>query len=244
MNKKMKISLVVAILFLILSGVIYFLVLPRLTGNPNVDKQEIEDSTISLDDINLISDGMDGFEIDSDVGESDVLPLEADNSDPALEDGDMAVDFDLLTDDQRSRILAGELTMDELRSEMQNSESISSGEDSSIPTLIDTSTSVTSEETISQTENLESDVNYGEPDIKTDVTIPTLSAVNDSVDTSSDDTSVQEQEKTEDKEIEKTIQEVELDTTYDSANLHIKWLAIPLFVVLIIKIVLHRRLNL
>jgi hypothetical protein len=76
------------------------------------------------------------------------------------------------------------------------------------------------------------------------VTIPTLSAVNDSVDTSSDDTSVQEQEKTEDKEIEKTIQEVELDTTYDSANLHIKWLAIPLLVVLIIKIVLHRRLNL
>ena len=43
---------------------------------------------------------------------------------------------------------------------------------------------------------------------------------------------------------EKPVQEVELDTTYDSANLHVKWILIPLFAILAIRFIFYRRLHL
>ena len=270
MNKKIKILLVSVMALLLLSVVVYFLVLPRFSNNSDViNNQELEDNSMAADGIDLIAEGMDnsdvdGFEIDSYVGESDVLPLEDNDSDPALGDGEMAVDFDLLTDDQRTRILAGELTMDELRAEMNNSANTSeNSSEGSIPTLVNATITATSEETTSHigmtdnsslnndksSENLESDVNYGEPDIQTDTTIPTLSAL----DNTSEDTSSQEKdEHKDDKEVtkipqentEKPVQEVELDTTYDSANLHVKWILIPLFAILAIRFIFYRRLHL
>lgn len=261
MNKKIRMVLIVVILFLALAVVGYIFILPMFADSYTVvDNTVAENNSMPVEEIDLMAENMvEDSNIDSTVGESDILPLE-DSSDPILEEDNLAIDFDLLTEDQRSRILAGELTMDDLRAEMEISGAVDSSntaavDEDSVPTLLDTSDVVGDENindlsVLDSEENMKSDINYGEPDIQTDVMIPTLSASEDPLDTLTTDVIAQEEIKegedikTPQKDVDTIVQEVELDTTYDYTNVSIKGLVISFLVILIFKFVLYRRSHL
>lgn len=266
MNKKLMSIAIVTVAIATVTVVVYFFVLPMFASKEDVPMEIItnesntaENSTTpdskeeNGNDEGTTLDG--GGEVSSVIGESNELDLVADSSDAVLGD-DLAVDLSSLTEEQKDRIMAGELTMDDLKKELDNADlakpavdsaSVTSGDEQTNTPQAEMGTSDSSGdsiplEPITQDISLEPEsinknkINYGEPDTQLgneiETVIPTETTNNfeqKNIEAKSDEVGLTNQK------------EAELATTYDKYQESLIGYFFLLGFVIFTKLCLRRR---